>query len=164
MAFKVGLDAAAVEILAKLRAEHVQDPATLVISQVAEHVIRRIVSAADDGMDVVADAGNEAIVAIEIVKHRVATVLVTVIKRRVIGGEAFVEPKMAPVLAGDQIAKPLVGHLVRNQTLAAADIFRVFAIKRAIGQCGSGGVFHSAGNKIVYTDLIVLWPGIGHAD
>ena len=30
----------------------------------------------------------------------------------VVGGEAFVEPEVAPVFAGDEVAKPLMGHLM----------------------------------------------------
>jgi len=35
---------------------------------------------------------------------------------REIGGEAFAEPRVVPVLLGDRIAKPLVRDLVRQQT------------------------------------------------
>src|SRR6266702_4559978 len=80
MTFEVGLDAAAVEILAKLRTEHVQDPASFIIREIVEHIIRRIISAADDGIDVVADAGDESRAAIKLVKHSIAPVFVSVIK------------------------------------------------------------------------------------
>src|SRR6266849_9302334 len=37
--------------------------------------------------------------------------------------EAFVEPDVAPILAGDEIAEPLVTQLVRDQVVFAGEIF-----------------------------------------
>ena len=53
MALDVSFDAAAKEIIAKLAAEHPQDPASLWISEVIEHFIWRIDPAADDGIGIV---------------------------------------------------------------------------------------------------------------
>ena len=38
-------------------------------------------------------------------------------------GEAFVQPDVAPVFAGDEIAEPLVGEFVRDQVVFIGGIF-----------------------------------------
>ena len=83
---------------------------------------------------------------------------------RVVGGETFVQPDVAPILAGDQVAEPLMGQLVSDQPLAAADVFGVSGEERVIGQGGDAGVFHAARHEIVDAHLRVFGPRIRHAD
>ena len=85
-------------------------------------------------------------------------------ERFVIGGEAFVEPDVTPVLAGDEVAKPLVRHLMRNQAFAVADIFGRVGEQGPVGQRRRGGVLHSAFDKIIHADLVVFRPRIRDAD
>ena len=54
----------------------------------------------------------------------VRAVLVLFPKRGHEGGESFVEPEIRPILAGDQIAEPLVAHFVGDQAVGAFQAFR----------------------------------------
>ena len=59
-------------------------------------------------------------------------------ERREVGGEAFAQPRVVPVLLGDGIAKPLVGDLVRHQAEGGAVGDAAFAEE------DGAGVFHAA--------------------
>ena len=80
-------------------------------------------------------------------------------------GEAFVQPQVRPVLAGDQIAEPLVRQLVRKQPVgllqALARQHRILQVAR--GQRGSADVFHPAYHELVHHGLVVLVPRDNHA-
>ena len=125
--FKIGFDAAAIEIYAELGTESVQHPTAFRIGEEVEHIIRRIVGAPDNGIDVVADAGDLTRAGVKLIQHGVATIFVGIEERFVIGGEAFVEPDVAPIFASDKVAEPLMRHFVRDQTLAVADVFGLIA-------------------------------------
>ena len=71
---------------------------------------------------------------------------------------------MAPVLAGDEVAEPLVRQLVSHQPLAAADVFRLIAEQRGGVERGLTGVFHAAPVEVLHANLVVLRPRIRHAD
>ena len=87
-----------------------------------------------------------------------------VVERLVVRGETFVEPDVAPILARDKVAEPLVRHLVRNQAFAVANVLRCLGKKRVVGQRRATGVLHAAGHKIIHANLIILGPRIRHAD
>ena len=144
-----------------------QHPASLGIGHepvFAEHFLGRVVFAVDHRGGITAAAGEALPVAIKAVAHFVDTVLVPGEKVRVVGGESLVEPELAPVLAGDEVAEPLVCQLVSHQSLAAADVFRLAAEKRGGVERGLAGVFHTAPVEVLHGDLIVLGPRVGHAD
>ena len=78
--------------------------------------------------------------------------------------EALVQPEMAPVLAGEQIAEPLVREFVRDEALAATEIFKRGRKHRVVVQRGERNVFHAAPVKILDANLVVLVPRIRHAN
>ena len=164
VSLQVRPDATPVKFLAQLRAEHVQHPAALRIGEVTEHFTGRIVSPADNRVGVIRHARDLPGALIKFVQHRVAPVFVAVIERLVVRGETFVEPDVAPILARDEVAEPLVRHLVRNQAFAVANVLRCVGKKRVVGQRRATGVLHAAGHKIIHANLIILRPGIRHAD
>ena len=167
MPLEVGLDAFAKQVWPKLRAEHVQDPAALGVRQktvFAEHVLRDLIVAVDHRCGVVRAAREAFLVAVQTVVELVDAVLVPGEQVRVVGGESLVEPKLAPVLAGDEVAEPLVRQFVRHQPLAAPDVFRLAAEQGRGVECADAGVLHASPVEILHGDLVVLGPRIRHAD
>src|SRR5260370_13807435 len=77
-------------------------------------------------------------------------------------GEAFVEPAVAPILAGDQIAEPLVPELVRDQVIFAGEVFggELGMHERSAGVGGSAGILHAAGDEIIDHNLRIFFPGV----
>ncbi len=82
------------------------------------------------------------------------------------GREALVQPQAVPPLHGDQVAEPLVGHLVH-------DYFghRLLLVGRHIGHAiarfgeGDGaGVFHGAVQEVGHDQLVVFFEGVGNAE
>ncbi len=82
------------------------------------------------------------------------------------GGKAFVEPDVAPVFAGNEIAEPLVAEFVRDQVVFAGEIFRSeFGMNQGIARVGGGArILHAASDEIIHHDLRVFFPGIIHAE
>ena len=143
-----------------------QHPASLGIghkSVFPEHFLGGVVFAVDHRGGVAAATGEALSVAVKAVAHLVYAVLVAGEQVRVVGGKSLVEPDMAPVLAGDEVAEPLVRQLVSHQPLAAADVFRLIAEQRGGVERGLTGVFHAAPVEVLHANLVVLGPGIGHA-
>ncbi len=130
VAFQIGLDAAAVEFLAELTAQHVQEPASFGIGQEAELIFRGVVIAAHDGVGLVGLVDDALGALIHVVKERVAPLFIAVVEVVVIGGKPLVEPDIRPILARHQIAEPLVGHLMRHQTPAVAQVFKIRGVQR----------------------------------
>ena len=121
-----------------------------------------MVIAIDDGFGFIAFAENSIVgVAIEAIEHGGLAVFVAVVEVGVVGGEAFVEPEMAPVFAGDVIAEPLMGQFVGDEFLAGTDVLGVLGKEGASVEDGEGGVFHTAGGEVVHDDLVILIPGAG---
>src|SRR5204862_2339081 len=81
-------------------------------------------------------------------------------------GEALIQPNVAPIFAGDEIAVPLVAELVRDQVVLAGEIFgselAMYEGRTGIG--GSAGIFHATGDKIIDHDLRILFPRIVDAN
>ena len=94
----------------------------------------------------------------------VPAVLVPGEEMSVVGGEALVEPDMAPVLAGHEIPEPLMGQFVRHQALAAAYVFRFQAEEGGGVQGAQAGVFHAPPVEVLDAYLVVLGPGVGNPD
>ena len=103
-------------------------------------------------------------VAIQAVEHGVPAIPVLVVQQRVKGGKPFVQPDVAPVFAGDQVAEPLVGHFMRDQALAGTDVFRVGGEERVVRERGERRVFHAARDEIIDHHLVILGPRKGQAD
>ncbi len=81
------------------------------------------------------------------------------------GGEPFVEPQVRPILAGDQIAEPLMAHLMRDQPVSA---FQALAGELRVQQATSGKrgrahVFHSADSELIDGGLVIFIPGVREA-
>ena len=84
------------------------------------------------------------------------------------GGKALVEPDVVPPLHGDQVAEPLVGHLVGDDQ---GDFFLgvdggCFGIDQQIGLAiGDGAeVFHGAGLEVGQGDEVELLERVGNAE
>lgn len=53
---------------------------------------------------------------------------------RVVRGKAFVQPKVAPVFAGDIVTKPLMRKFVGIETTGGADVFSCFRKDGPVGE------------------------------
>jgi hypothetical protein len=82
----------------------------------------------------------------------------------VVGGEAFIEPDMAPITAGDEVAKPLVCKFVSNEAVAIEEVACLLGEEAAMVERGEAGVFHASPVIVVNSDLTVLCPRVGNAD
>ena len=153
-----------VKFFAQLRTQHVQHPASFLVNEVIELFHRPVVFAEDDRLIVIRDPGDAPGAAIKSVKHRVASVFLFVIEQGVKCGEPFVEPEMAPILAGDEVAEPLMRQFVRDESFAVADIFGLVPEKGPVRQGRDARVFHPAHHEIAHHDLKIFGPGIRHAD
>ena len=79
-----------------------------------------------------------------------------------VAGEAFVEPQVRPVAAGDEVAEPLVGKLVSDQAVGAAIKPGVLIKQRCFAEGRRAGVLHATA-EIVAADLGVLLPRVLHS-
>src|SRR5580765_3656786 len=110
MSLQVGLDAAAVKVFPKLRTQHVQNPTALGIREITKHVMRVIIVSPYDGIYIIGNASDLPGASVKLIQHVVATIFMFVVESFVISCEAFVQPDMAPILAGDEVAEPLMCH------------------------------------------------------
>src|SRR5262249_38022986 len=78
--------------------------------------------------------------------------------------EAFVEPALPPVAAGDEIAEPLVGELVRDEGLGVEVAPGARGEERLVGERRRGGVLHAAEDEFGDADLGVARVGVAHAE
>ena len=167
VSLEVGLDAFAEQVRPELRAKHVQNPTALGVGKKtvpAKHVLRDLVVAVDHRGGVIGAACEALLVSVQGVAELVYAVLVSGKEVRVVGGESLVEPELAPVLAGDEVAEPLVRQLMRHQSLTAADVFRLTAEQRRGVERADAGVLHTAPVEVLHGHLVVLGPRIRHAD
>src|SRR2546429_1283835 len=81
-------------------------------------------------------------------------------------GEAFVEPNVAPIFAGDEISEPLVAEFVRDQVVLAGEIFESeLGMNEGRAAIGRGaGIFHAARDEIIDHDLRIFFPWIVDAN
>ena len=161
---QIGFDAPAIKVFAQLRTQHVEHPGTLGISQIPEHLGRLVEIPAHDRVGVVGHARDTPRISIQVIQHGVMSVLIAIEQNLVIRRKTFVQPDVAPVFAGHEITKPLMRHFMRHQWLAAAKVLRGFRKKRRIGQRRRARVFHSAGDKIIHTNLVIFCPRKWHPD
>src|SRR5690348_11595451 len=82
----------------------------------------------------------------------VAAILMLGVEEGEVGGEALAEPDVVPVLFGDRVAEPLMGHLVGDQLTTGA--------RRRVAVEDVGGQLHAAADA-VGLDLGQLFVGIG---
>ena len=159
---EVLLDAPKERRIAQLAAQGVQDRAALGVGVAVEHGIGVGIHIGRDG----------ALVAARLIKvaAHVAVYLAVVgmlapamlhVERLKESGKALVEPRLAPVLARHQIAKPLVGQLM------GVEAGHVAKPRAKVRQCshsqGRGrDILHPAA-KVVHRVLGVLGPGVLHA-
>src|SRR6266480_3060127 len=117
------LDAAVKNVFANLVAKHVEDPGCLIVSVAVE--LAGII-------EVVAhDRFFPEIAAFEPLARIIPALVIRLILaearfgpyRFQERGEAFVEPDIAPILAGDKIAEPLVTALFQRRVVSAGEIF-----------------------------------------
>ncbi len=80
-------------------------------------------------------------------------------------GKTFVQPDVAPVFAGHQVAEPLMRELVGNQRIFIARKFgnELRILQRAAGIGRRAGIFHSSRDEIIDHALSVFFPRIIHA-
>ncbi len=136
--------------VAELAAQHVQHRAAFLIEVAVEDLDRVAKGIADD----------RAAVTIRLLFQIRAPALEDVVQILVVAeigfapdrfhvrGEAFVEPGVRPVAAGEQIAEPLVRQLVRNQRIAREIEMRRFVVQRPIGLRRRRRVLHAAEDEI----------------
>ena len=98
--------------------QHVQDARPFGIGHAVEHVVARSVTRLDERA---ARKPVSALVSFAALLHiKPEDVLALILlgeESGEVGGEAFVEPDVRPVLAGQVVAEPLVRQLVRNQAV-----------------------------------------------
>ena len=82
------------------------------------------------------------------------------------GGEALVEPQSVPPVHGDQVAEPLVRHLVQDglgHALALARCHGRLEDEIALGEGDCRCVFHGAVQEVGHQDLVVFAELVGNA-
>src|SRR5213080_3285713 len=81
-------------------------------------------------------------------------------------GEALIQPDVAPIFAGNEIAEPLMAELVRDQVVLAGEIFgSELGVNEGTAVVGRGaGIFHAASDEIIDHDLRVFFPWIVNAN
>ncbi len=84
------------------------------------------------------------------------------------GGKALVEPEVVPPLHGDQVAEPLVSHLVRDDQgdffLCADGCGLGIDQQRGLAVGDGAEVFHCAGFEVGQGDQVELLERIGNAE
>src|SRR5689334_913692 len=78
-----------------------------------------------------------------------------------VGRETFVEPDVGPVPASDIIAKPLMGELMRFQTVARAVKLGPSVMNHIVGLGRGADVLHASA-KIAHRCLCILCVWILH--
>ena len=155
----------AVDVLAQLAAEHVQHPASLGIGAEVELLPSALVPTVDDRAGVVLFAEHAVLgVFVQAVEHLIAAQSVAHVQVRVVRGEALIQPQVAPIFAGDKIAKPLVGRFVSVERPAAVHGFGLVREDRAVRQRREARVLHPTRGEVADGHLVVLVPREGQAD
>src|SRR5215471_19838666 len=101
--------------LPKLMAQHMQDPGAFVVEVSIEQLETVVVvNIVDDRTAVIAIFFEIAILETEHGLFEVVSALIMLAPEVFeVGGEAFVQPAIGPVAAGEQVAKPLVRQFMR---------------------------------------------------
>ena len=118
----------------------------------------------DDGNNILVVAEDSSGVAVEAVFEVVVTEKFPVVEKGVIGGKALVEPEMAPVAAGDEVAEPLVGDFMGIEATAAPEVLGSVGKKGAGGQGRQAGIFHAPPHVVDGTGVVILVPRVGNPD
>ena len=157
-------DTFAIELFAQLRTKHVQHPAAFLITAIVKLIIRRFIQLMDDGPLLLGPRRYPSRRPVEVIEKTISSVLMIFIQLLVVYRKAFVQPQMRPVLAGNVVSEPLVNQFMGDETGAGMNVLRLGGKERSLGQYGKGGVFHAACDKVLDGNLIILVPGILHAD
>ena len=118
----------------------------------------------DDGDNILVVAEDPSGVAVKAVFEVVVTEKFPVVEKGVVGGKALVEPEMAPVAAGDEVAEPLVGDFMGIEATAAPEVLGSVGEEGPGGQGGQAGVFHAPPHVVDGTGVVILVPGVGDPD
>jgi hypothetical protein len=111
---------------------------------------------------VLAEVAVQPLVELEI--GGVATLVVLAPQILGVGREALVEPALAPVATGDQVAEPLVGQLVGDQRVDVVVDRGPGVEQDGVGQGRRAGVLHAAEDEVGGEDLGVARIRIGDAE
>jgi hypothetical protein len=153
-------------VVAQLAPHHVQDPPALLVQVMIEDVDRLVVELGGDGPAitpaVLAEVAVQPLIELEI--GGVATLVVLAPQILGVGREALVEPALAPVATGDQIAEPLVGQLVGDQRVDVVVDRGPGVEQDGVGQGRRAGVLHAAEDEVGGEDLGVARIRIGDAE
>ena len=142
--------------------EHVQDASALFVGVPVKKVVRVFVNLGDYGPEVPGTCLFKVVIGC---KHYVELELVPApacfpVKGFAVSRESFVEPDVLPVLAGHEVAKPLVGELVRNKVVACKIKVGLFVVEGVLRQRGAARIFHPAVNEILDCYLRVFFKRV----
>ena len=81
-------------------------------------------------------------------------------------GERLVQPEVVPPLHRDQVAEPLVGHLVRDHVgpVAALALGRLRPEHQLVGEGDTARVLHGAGVELGHERLVVVAERVADAE
>ena len=143
--------------VAEFAAQHVQHGRALLIEVTVENFDRIAIAIVDDrppvAIRVFFQVGRDALE--DVVEVLVVAQIRFAPNRFEERGEAFVEPRVRPVAAGQQIAEPLVRQLVRNQRIARKIEMGARIVQGAVGLRRRRRILHAAENEIADGDLRV---------
>ncbi len=148
--------------IAEEATQHVQHQPTLFVQVPVEEFDGISVVAAHQG-SIVASARLRQIL-LEIAEHsaqvRIRSEASLPLQVLEVGSEALIEPGLRPVAAGDEIPKPMVGQLVRDQILHVDIEPRSLVQENMLVKRGGGGVFHAPEDEVRDHDLRVALVGV----
>ena len=151
--------------VAQLVPQHVEDASALLVEVRVEQVDRLLVLPADDGT-LIAPGLVQVTLGVDqqLEVGLVASLGVLAPDVLEVRREALVQPRLGPLAAGQQVAPPLVGQLVRHQALDVVIDRGPLVEQHQIGQRRRGGVLHAAEDELGDGDLTVAGVGVGDAD
>ena len=149
----------------QLVAQHVDDAAAFFVQVGVEQVDRLVVLPADD-RPLVAPGLVQVAVGVDeqLQVGLVAPLGVFAPDIFEVGREPLVQPRLGPLAAGEQVAPPLVGELVRHQAFHVVIDRGALVEQHQVGQRRRGGVLHAAEDEFGHRDLAVARVGVRHAD
>ena len=151
--------------VAQLVPQHVQDAPAFFVEVRVEQVDRLVVLSADDRTLVAPRLVQVAVgVDEQLEVGLVAALGVLAPDVLEVGREPFVQPGLGPLAAGEQVAPPLVGELVRHQAVDVVIERGALVEQHQVGQRRRGGVLHAAEDELGDRDLAVARVGVRHAD
>ena len=153
------------EFVPQFVAQHVQHPAPLGVAVAVEHLLGLAVAVIDNRPAITRIFAAIARRLVPAFPGGLVDALVVLgPEGGEVGGEAFVQPQLAPVFAGHQVAPPLVSQFVGHQ----ANARHIFVGPRVVQgleiERGRRGVLHAPPVVFIDADLRVLRPRVAEAD